>query len=113
VRSIAATLLQKENNIPSDKRTQLRDVICSYLGKTSITNEGLCLDKSSIIITTLDLKELSVKESARVNPSYKSHEQMVVEMLTTPKDIEAFVHKWRRLFVDNMQPRFVASLLQA
>jgi hypothetical protein len=95
IRTLAITLSKKRMNIPAERKEQMRQELQEIV-KEDITQELL--------------EQLAKIEPKTENPEWKSHEQLVVEMLRNDEALEEFVRRWRRNFINNAKPRFLHPL---
>jgi len=88
---IALTIQKHGNKIPEVKLRNMKDILREYLQKQDITQE----DINQIAELKIDFWQ-----------DYVPHGQYVVKRLS---DTEGFVRRWRKHFVDTMQPKFISE----
>lgn len=90
---VAGTLL-RIRGLGQARRAELEAEIRASTGAEEVTEEVL--------------KTVANRQTRSLNPDWQSHEQLVVATLVTDQLIEAFVHRWRRHFMDALRPQFMS-----
>ncbi|PRP79199.1 hypothetical protein PROFUN_13079 [Planoprotostelium fungivorum] len=85
-------------SLPAEKEQEYKEVVAQYLGK------------SAEELTEEDYERVIAEEKKCMNPEYRAHDEVVIEMMKDDRDeLERFVHSWRRHFVNGMKPKHLPS----
>jgi len=88
VKMAASTLVKHSDGLPEQRIKELTKLVTDYLGRKPESD---------------DLAEL-LKVSPYNFDNYKSHAELLFSQLV---NLEEFVHKWRKYFLDTMNPKFL------
>ena len=91
---MASTLLTR-TMLPPERINEIKKELCVYLQKDEISEE--------------EIVTLSKSETKIANPEHVSHEQIVVNALKGKVELERFIFRWRKHFVENMKPQFMPT----
>ncbi len=92
--NLARALINHADVIPASRQQTIKEKISSIIGHQPSESEIQILGK------------IKLKLDNRGN-DYKSHGKLVVLKLTSTNTIERFIQRWRRHFINSMNPQFL------
>lgn len=97
MKQTAFTILKRGHQLPPERLSELKQELKGYLNIPSSTE-----------LTQGDLERVCEMQEKQENPNYKSHEQLLVEIIRDDEEkLYEFVRMWRYHFVNTMQPKFL------
>eukprot|EP01119_Soliformovum_irregulare_P025256 TRINITY_DN9309_c0_g1_i4.p2 TRINITY_DN9309_c0_g1~~TRINITY_DN9309_c0_g1_i4.p2 ORF type:complete len:139 (+),score=33.57 TRINITY_DN9309_c0_g1_i4:123-539(+) len=80
--------------VPEERKRAVEASLREYLGKDE-----------SYILTEEEVLRIMQLESKKEDPSYQSHEEMVVATMRHETQFQLFVNRWREHFLNCMRPQ--------
>jgi len=96
VKSAACALRKYKDVLPEQRQIELKRTLRSYFKK-----------EESDQITEEEIEKAAEIEFKTKNEECESHEERLVKQLKTHQDIEHFVRRWRKHFLETMKPKFM------